>query len=76
MPRGSLLANMVMLQNVIDISRIIQQLRMEGWSIHKEDLAKLSPYLTEHLKRFGDIVLNLNMNDRNVEKIRLKSLFG
>lgn len=73
---NSLIANMVMLQNVIDMSRIIQQLKVEGWSIHKEDLARLSPYLTEHLKRFGDIVLNLNMDDRNVEKIRLESLFG
>ena len=47
---NTLIANLVILQNVIDMSRIIQQLRREGWSICEKDLARLSPYLTEHLK--------------------------
>ena len=72
---NTLIANMLMVQNVIDISRIVQELRLEGWSISKEDLAGLSPYLTEHLKRFGDFVLNLDHNAGNVDKTRLESLF-
>ena len=73
---NSLIANMIMLQNVIDISRVVQQLQVEGWSTHKEDLTELSPYLTAHLKRFGDFVLNLNENDGNIEDIREKPLFN
>mgnify|MGYP003978146983 FL=1 len=72
---NTLIANMLMVQNVIDISRIVQELRLEGWSISKEDLAGLSPYLTEHLKRFGDFVLNLDQNTGNIDKTRLESLF-
>ncbi|WP_338776185.1 hypothetical protein [Streptomyces sp. DG1A-41] len=26
----------------------------EGWEIDPEDLAHVSPYLTEHIKRFGE----------------------
>ncbi|MEW2603234.1 MULTISPECIES: Tn3 family transposase [Streptomyces] len=25
-----------------------------GWTIEPEDLARISPYLTEHIKRFGE----------------------
>ena len=73
---NTLLTNMVILQNVIDISRIIQQLRVEGWSITAADLAKLSPYITEHLKRFGDYILNMEQNEGGVEEIRGRTLFG
>lgn len=58
------------------MSRIIQQLRIEGWSIRQEDLARLSPYLTEHLKRFGDFILDLTKNEGNIDKIRAKALFA
>ena len=59
----------------IDISRIIQPLKKEGWSISVEDIEGLSPYLTEHLKRFGDFILDQSQNPGNVEEIREKSLF-
>jgi len=71
---NTLLTNMIILQNVIDMSRIIQQLRREGWSITLGDLAGLSPYLTEHLKRFGDFFLDLSQNDGNIDKIKEKAL--
>lgn len=58
------------------MSRIIQELIEEGWEIKQEDLAVLSPYLTGHLKRFGDFVLNLNLTDGNVEEIRHNLLLG
>ena len=73
---NSLLTNMVILQNVIDISRIIQQLRREGWSITAPDLTRLSPYLTEHLKRFGDYLLNMDLDQGRVDEIRDRALFG
>ena len=45
------LASAVILQNVIDMTKIIGDLRREGWTITDEDLSFLSPYLTAKLKR-------------------------
>ncbi|MFJ8165514.1 Tn3 family transposase [Streptomyces sp. NPDC096136] len=38
----------------MDIAEIVRQLLEEGWEIDPEDLAQVSPYLTEHIKRFGE----------------------
>ena len=41
-------------QNVGDMTRVIRELQGEGYAISRDDLATLSPYLTRHIKRFGD----------------------
>jgi TnpA family transposase len=61
---NDLLASAVILQNVIDMTKIIGDLRREGWTISDEDLTFLSPYLTPGLKRFGDYMVDL---DREIE---------
>lgn len=71
---NTLLANIIILQNTIDMSRIIQQLRREGWSISHEELALLSPYLTEHLKRFGDFYLDRALNDGNIDRVKAEAI--
>ncbi|WP_128378918.1 Tn3 family transposase [Streptomyces cavernae] len=38
----------------LDIAEIVRQLLEEGWEIDPEDLAHISPYLTEHINRFGE----------------------
>ncbi|WP_369244448.1 Tn3 family transposase [Streptomyces sp. R41] len=38
----------------LDIAEIVRQLLEEGWEIDPEDLAHISPYLTEHIKWFGE----------------------
>jgi TnpA family transposase len=55
---NDLLASAVILQNVIDMSQIIADLRREGWTITEEDLSLLSPYLTPGVKRFGEYGLD------------------
>ncbi|MGW3627829.1 Tn3 family transposase [Streptomyces sp. NPDC000880] len=42
------------LPHALDIAEIVRQLLEEGWEIDPEDLAHISPYLTEHIKRFGE----------------------
>jgi hypothetical protein len=32
---------------------VARELQAEGWIIEPEDLARVSPYLTEHIMRFG-----------------------
>ncbi|MGW2786440.1 Tn3 family transposase [Streptomyces populi] len=40
--------------NALDIAEIVRQLLEEGWEIDLEELAHISPYLTEHINRFGE----------------------
>ncbi|WUS53556.1 transposase (plasmid) [Streptomyces mirabilis] len=50
----SLLANLVIFHNTLDIADVVRQLQAEGWIVDPLDLAQISPYLTEHIKRFGE----------------------
>ncbi|MBK3556780.1 Tn3 family transposase [Streptomyces sp. MBT56] len=50
----ALLTNAVIFHNALDIAEIVRQLLDEGWTIEPEDLAHISPYLTEHINRFGE----------------------
>jgi hypothetical protein len=47
-----LVANVVMLQNVVDMTNVLHDHQQDGVHITLELVARLSPYLTEHLKRF------------------------
>jgi TnpA family transposase len=53
-------ANAVIYQNVVDMTRVLTELSQEGFSMTREDLAALSPYLTHHIRRFGDYVVDLS----------------
>ncbi len=39
------------------MTAVIRQLIEEGWVITPEDLASLSAYITERIKRFGDYII-------------------
>ena len=51
---NALLTNAVIFHNALDIAEIVRQLQEEGREIDPEDLAHISPYLTEHINRFGE----------------------
>lgn len=72
---NALIANCIVLHNIIDYSYIIHQLQQEGYDIVKEDVARLSPYLTEHLKRFGDYVLDMQTLPENIDMIKMLACF-
>jgi TnpA family transposase len=55
-----LVANAVMLHNVVDMTNALHDLQREGVCITPELAARLSPYLTEHLKRFGQYLVDMN----------------
>lgn len=57
---NDLVANAVIFQNVVDVSRILRALIAEGYPVKREDVAALSPYLTRHIKRFGDYFIDLS----------------
>lgn len=56
---NDLVASAVILHNVIDMTRILNQLKAEGQEILPADLNFLSPHLTSCVKRFGDYSLNM-----------------
>lgn len=47
-------------QNAVDISRVLRELIAEDYPVKREDVAALSPYLTRHIKRFGDYFIDLS----------------
>ncbi|MFD7065395.1 Tn3 family transposase [Streptomyces sp. NPDC059906] len=51
---NALLTNAVIFHNALGIAEIVRQLLEEGWTIDPEELAHISPYLTEHINRFGE----------------------
>ena len=53
-----LIANAIMLHNVVDITDILHEMAAEGYDITPEFVSTLSPYMTKHLKRFGEYVID------------------
>jgi len=53
-------ANCLIFHNVQSLTRLLHDLSLEGHLFSKEALARLSPYLTEHVNRFGSYKLDLN----------------
>ncbi len=57
---NDLVANAVIFYNVVEQTRIIKTLMRQGWKITREDVAVLSPYVTSHVKRFGDYLIDVD----------------
>ncbi len=55
-----LVANAIILHNTFDISSIVRSLIAEGYVIRPRVLATISPYLTSHIKRYGDYTIDNN----------------
>ncbi len=51
---NQLVANAVMVQTMVDQSNLLRELDENGQDIVREDIARFSPYVTRHLKRFGE----------------------
>ena len=45
---------------MVEQTRIIKTLMRAGWKITPEDVAALSPYVTSHVKRFGDYLIDVD----------------
>lgn len=67
-----LVANTVMLHNVVDMTNVLHDLQRGGVRVAAEVAACLSPYLTEHIKRFGHYILDM---ETPPEPLQLKPLF-
>jgi hypothetical protein len=55
-----LVANCTIFYNLVVMSRVLQALQAEGHTIDPDAVAALSPYITEHIDRFGRYSLDKN----------------
>ncbi len=58
---NELIANAVIFHNVVDQTRILRELKAEGFPVNREDVATLNPYVTSNIKRFGDYIIDVNV---------------
>ncbi len=49
----------VIFHNVVDLTDVLRNLKREGYLLTREDVAVLSPYMTSHIKRFGDYLIDM-----------------
>jgi TnpA family transposase len=64
---NDIIANAVMLQNVIDMSMIVKDLAAKGYPVKRSALRQMSPYLTDHINRSGEYVVDLNIATEDIE---------
>ena len=55
----NLVANAVMLHNVVDLTGVLNELNSEGYPVTPNLVEHLSPYMREQTKRFGQSVLDM-----------------
>lgn len=54
-----LIAACVILQNTVDMTRALREMEVQHKSVRRADLVFLSPYNTQHIKRFEEYTLDL-----------------
>ena len=67
-----LVANLVVFHNVVSMTRVLQELIDAGYPVTPEIIARLSPYKTEHINRFGHYELRFDQPPQPItEDLRL-----
>ena len=61
---NELIANCVIYSNACDITDAANALAAEGHPVDTDDLATVSPYITNTIRRFGNWTLNLTPPDQ------------
>ena len=57
---ASLVANAIMLSNVADMTEALAAMAADGHPVTPSLVAGLSPYMREHIRRFGQYVLDMD----------------
>ncbi len=68
----NLVANAVMLQNVVDLTGVLNTAAAEGFPVTRDLIERLSPYMREHIRRFGQYVLDMEEVPEPLEPEALK----
>ncbi|WP_326642899.1 hypothetical protein OIE67_21155 [Nonomuraea fuscirosea] len=57
---GPLSGSEAKLADPLDMSLVLNQLRAEGQAVHRADVAIMSPYQEDNVRRFGDYIYDLD----------------
>jgi TnpA family transposase len=66
---NDLIANAVIFHNAVDLTDVLSNLKREGYLIMRDDVAALSPYMTSHIKRFGDYLIDLETVPQSLDEV-------
>lgn len=67
----NLVANIIMLHNVVDLTNVLNQMVVDGCRVTEEWVKRLSAYMTEHIKRFGQYILDRGTMPKPLEILKL-----
>ena len=67
----SLVANIIILHNVVDLTKALNIMTLEGYRLTPKLVERLSPYMTEHIKRFGQYILDMDAAPEPLELPKL-----
>ena len=67
----SVVANAIMLHNVVDLTATVNELVAEGMTVTEEMVAHLSPYMRENIQCFGRYDLEIDSVSTPLEPIPL-----
>jgi len=65
-----LVANLLIFHNVVTMSKALERLQAEGYTLDQDLVARFSPYATGHLNRFGRYDLNKDRVPEPLDSIR------
>ncbi|HLB42450.1 MAG TPA: transposase [Gammaproteobacteria bacterium] len=66
---NDIIANAIMLQNAIDMSVVVKELVAEGYPVKRTAMRLTSPYLTDHLNRFGEFVVDMGIATEDIQSV-------
>ena len=55
----NLVANAIMLHNIVDLTEVLKTMTAEGHTVTKDLVSRLSPYIRQHICRFGKYILDM-----------------
>jgi hypothetical protein len=64
-----LVTNLLIYHNVVNMSRALARLRMEGHEVSPDTLAAISPYQTEHINRYGSYKLRRDRTPEPIDEV-------
>lgn len=68
---SDLVANSIMLHNVADLTEVLAEMAKEGYTITKELLACLSPFIRDQIRRFGRYEVDMEVRPPNLRPIAI-----
>ena len=70
----NLVANAIMLSNVVDLTNVINQMIQEKKVVTPKLISKLSPYMRQHIRRFGQYTLDMDEKPEILKPTSIKFL--